>query len=182
MIIKKRIAAVPLVTCDPYFSVWSDADKLNEKDTVHWTSRTQALKGIVSIDGVKYSFMGTSDLEKAEQVSIDIRPTTTIYTFEAAKVRFIVRFTNPLILTEPDLVSRPVTYVDFNAESLDESEHNIEATITADENHCHVTDEACDMADGIYKRTFRFGSRENSETLWFKVGNFEVVPHSNCKV
>jgi len=152
MIINKRIASVPLVTCDPYFSVWSDADKLNEKDTVHWTSRTQAIKGIISIDGAKYNFMGTSDLENAEQLTLDITPTSTTYTFKAANVQFSVRFTTPLLLTDPVLVSRPVTYMDFSAKSLDENAHEIEVTVTADENHCHISDESCNMAEGVYNR------------------------------
>ncbi len=152
MIIKKHVASVPLITCDPYFSVWSDADKLNEKDTVHWTSRTQPLKGFIDIDGNKYNFMGISDLDNATQISLDITPTSTTYVFEAANVRFSVRFTSPLLLSEPMLVSRPVAYVDFSADSLDNKEHSIEITITADENHCHVEDEACDMADGVYMR------------------------------
>ena len=45
-----RPSAVPLVTVDPYFSIWSMCDKLNDGVTSHWTGRRNPMTAGVFID------------------------------------------------------------------------------------------------------------------------------------
>nr|WP_317170110.1 DUF5127 domain-containing protein [Rhodocytophaga rosea] len=53
-----RPPAVPLVTIDPYTSIWSFDTRLNDSPTRHWTGKPHPLNGLVKVDGKTYQFMG----------------------------------------------------------------------------------------------------------------------------
>ena len=53
-----RLPSVPLITSDPYLSIWSPFDKLNEGTTRHWTNSEKPLTGLLRVDGIVYRFMG----------------------------------------------------------------------------------------------------------------------------
>src|SRR5438094_4946289 len=54
-----RPPAVPLVTSDPYFSIWSFSDRLTDAATRHWTGAEQRLESMVRIDGEAYRLLGS---------------------------------------------------------------------------------------------------------------------------
>ena len=53
-----KAPAYPLVVHDPYFSIWSFSDKLNESSTKHWTGRDQSFLGVLRVDDTNYKFLG----------------------------------------------------------------------------------------------------------------------------
>lgn len=53
-----RLPSVPLVVSDPYFSIWSPYNTLNEGTTRHWTNDEKPLEGILRVDGKNYRFLG----------------------------------------------------------------------------------------------------------------------------
>lgn len=50
--------AYPLVSVDPYFSIWSFNDDLYGSSTRHWTGKDNSLQGIIRVDGQAYYFLG----------------------------------------------------------------------------------------------------------------------------
>jgi hypothetical protein len=123
-----RPPAVPLVACDPYFSIWSPADKLTEADTVHWTGKPHRLTSLVRIDGKAYRLMGGSPagVPALEQKSLTVWPTRTVYTFEGAGVALALSFVTAALPDNLDVLSRPVTYLNWDAGAVDGRKHEIQ--------------------------------------------------------
>ena len=119
--------ATPLVACDPYFSVWSASDKLNGEDTTHWTGRPHRLASLVRIDGKAYRVMGAEPprVPALPQKSVTVLPTRTLYTFEGAGIELILTFLTPALPARIELLSRPVTYLTYEARALDGQTHEV---------------------------------------------------------
>ncbi len=109
----RRPPAVPLVTIDPFTSVWSLADRLTDDWPRHWTGTKMALYGVIRVDGVAYRFMGGPEFldRAAEQVSLTVEATRTLYVFRCGPVELDVTFTTPLLVDDLDLLSRPASYL-----------------------------------------------------------------------
>ena len=126
--------AIPLVTVDPYFNIWSFDDHLYDDAPRHWTGKRNAMTGAIRVDGVWLRFMGKLELnaedyymepEVIPQTEVEIRPTRTIYHFENQQVALTVEFMTPLLLSDLKLMSRPVSYVSYQVKSRDGKEHEV---------------------------------------------------------
>jgi len=123
-----RPPSVPLITHDPYFSIWSPSDRLTDMETVHWTGAKNPLNSMIRIDGKTYRLMGSSPsyVEPMKQLSLKVLPTNTVYTFAGAGVKVSMTFTSPLLVKDIEVLSRPVTYVSWKVESTDSKAHDIQ--------------------------------------------------------
>ncbi len=130
---QNRPPATPLITHDPYFSIWSNTDKLTDSPTHHWTGAAQPLAGLVRIDGKPYRIMGRdpSNVPALPQTAMELTPTHTRYRFESAGVAIELAFFTPAFLDDMDVLSRPVTYLTWTAHATDSAQHDVSVLLDA---------------------------------------------------
>src|SRR5580704_3831897 len=131
-----RAPAYPLITHDPYFSVWSFSDRLTDSDTRHWTGARHSLTGMIRIDGKPYRWMGESPKETPvlEQTGLEIQPTRTIYQFQGSGVTLEATFLSPVLPGDLDLMSRPVSYLSWTVKATDGRNHQVQLLLEASGN------------------------------------------------
>ncbi len=129
----ERPPATPLVTHDPYFSIWSETDKLTDSPTRHWTGHPQQLTGLLRVDGKPFRIMGSDprDIPALDQLATQLTPTHTRYRFGNASIELDLAFFTPAFLDDLDLLSRPVTYITWTARSLDGQPHDVSVYLGA---------------------------------------------------
>lgn len=123
-----RPPAVPLVTHDPYFSIWSMADHLTDAPTKHWTGATHSLTSVIRIDGKPFRVMGVDPrgVPALEQSKVEVLPTTTRYEFSGAGIRLSLTFLTPALPEDLEVLSRPLTYLTWTVQSSDSQPHRVE--------------------------------------------------------
>ena len=130
-----RYTAIPLVTVDPYFSIWSFSDRLYDDTTRHWSNKRAAMTGLLKIDDTYYRFMGKAQSNNEYyfcepnpllQTGVEVFPLKTVYTFENDILRMTLIFRTPLLLDDLELMSRPVSYIEYSIEYKDGKEHTLE--------------------------------------------------------
>ena len=135
---KLRAPAYPLITIDPFFSVWSQANRLTDENTVHWTGRPNVISGVATIDGKSYRVIGKADdsIPAMKQVSVDCNAFSTTYVFEESGVRLTLVFTSPILMNDLYLLTRPVSYLEIRKEIIDRKKHDVSVKVSVFEQIC----------------------------------------------
>ena len=69
-----RLPAIPVITHDPYFSLW-DIGKHPAADNLrHWTDAQKPIRGNAVIDGTAVRFMGRGGQQSMRCVETEITP------------------------------------------------------------------------------------------------------------
>jgi hypothetical protein len=138
---QRKAPAYPLITHNPYFSIWSDSDTLSAAVTKHWTGTDQPLLGLINVDGKIYRFLGKDRRHDpaarqipAEQKDVKVKATQTIYDFACGGIDLTLTFTSPLLLYDLDLLETPISYITFNAKSNDGNDHAVSIFFNASTN------------------------------------------------
>ena len=122
-----RPPSVPLVASDPYLSVWSPADHLNDAGTQHWTHHPASLVSLIRIDGKAYRLMGydPTDVPAFPQTGLQVTATRSIYEFEDSAVHVTLSFMTPSLPHDLNVLARPVTYLTWSVRSVDGRPHAV---------------------------------------------------------
>ena len=165
-----RPPSVPLINIDPFFNVWSPADKLTDVDTAHWTGYTNAILGTAEIDGKLYRLIGKDhgeNLPAMKQVELDVDTFTTTYVFEQDGVRLTLLFTSPIMPDDLYYLTRPVSYLEIQKEILDGHRHTVKVKLAVSEQICldhegddEVVTEILNLETGI--KSVKMGSKSQN--------------------
>ncbi|HKX31936.1 MAG TPA: DUF4965 domain-containing protein [Blastocatellia bacterium] len=132
-----RPPAVPLITHDPYFSIWSMNDTLTAEPTKHWTGAENPLTGLIRIDDVTLRYLGVNprgvdpEIQPMKQTDFKLTPTRTIYGFEANGIHLDLTFLTPALPQDLSVLSRPLTYLIWDLRATDGREHQVRLYLDA---------------------------------------------------
>ena len=131
-----RPPAVPLIVHDPYFSIWSTADRVNEQVTKHWSSTDQPVTGLIRVDGKVLRFLGGPARWLAQtpvlpQTAQQLTPTRTLCSFAGEGIELNLTFLTPALAGDMETLARPVTYLVFELRSTDGRPHKVRVYVDA---------------------------------------------------
>ena len=134
-----RAPSYPLITIDPYFSVWSPADQPTDTDTTHWTGKPITLSVVANVDGNDYRLIGKCDADTipaANMIAVDCNAFSTIYTYSINGAKITLKFTSPVIPDDLYMLSRPISYLEVIKESSDSRRHTVNVKVEMSEEIC----------------------------------------------
>lgn len=140
-----RLPALPLVVHDPFFSIWQSSDLPTGNDTTHWDGIYKTLRGTVTVDGANMRFLGRGTSQSMKLVETVVTPLSIRYVLEGRGIRLSVKFTSPLLLDDLDVLSTPVSFVDFAVDFVDGKSHSVSLKFDVYPKVCHHGEEQPQM-------------------------------------
>ena len=174
---QRILPAYPLFVKDPFFSLWSNGERLNDSDVMFWTGAKKSVVGVLTIDGEEFIFLGRAEgIKSIEQTSLSVAAYTTDYQFENEKVHLRVRFVSPLPLNDKKLLSCPVCYMQYEIVKKIACETSISLALNGDV--CYNVDGPTDKK--LREKVFKLN---HFETAYFGLKRQAPLSHAydNCQ-
>jgi len=129
-----RAPATPLVVHDPYFSIWSNTNRLTDGPTRHWTGVSHELNGLIRVDGKNYRYLGDADrkIPALDETGRQITPTRTVVNLQSPEIELSMTFLTPAFPDDLKIMARPVTYLTWDVKSRDGATHDVAIYLDAD--------------------------------------------------
>ena len=121
-----RPPSVPIVSCDPFFSIWSPSEDPTDSDTEIWFGAKQPIRILVELDGTTYRIMGGKaalepkrrgeDVPALRCIGCEVRALTSVFAFsDGAGHSVSLECMTAKFTDELDVFSRPVAYFTVKA-------------------------------------------------------------------
>lgn len=134
-----RPPSVPIVSCDPFFSIWSPSENPTDADTEIWFGAKQPIRILVDLDGVTYRIMGgkaevdprgrVDDVPALTCTKCEVRPLTSVFWFSDGAGRTVsLECMTAKFVDELDVFSRPVAY--FTVKTVGARRVQVKASIS----------------------------------------------------
>ena len=131
-----RLPAIPLITSDPYLSVWIPGDTVDSACAMHWSGAEKPVDGFLSADGERVQFLGKNEA-RSRIAAQTITATRTAFTAVCGDISLSVTFAAPAFPDDPDVMSMPVTLVRLRAEATDGTAHNVSLRLSLSDRLCY---------------------------------------------
>ncbi len=143
-----RIPSIPLITSDPYFSVWMPADDFTTVDTQHWAGFNKPIRVKLSANDETARLIGAGEGAAAKLESLEVLPTRTLFSESFSGVTVETCFATPAIPEDFDLLSMPVTLVTFRLSA--ETATDVALTLTLSDKFCYHGEEKPRLFKSVY--------------------------------
>ena len=147
---ERKLPSYPLFVKDPYFSIWSSGDVLNQIDTSVWTGKSKRTYGIIKANGKSYCFLGViGNVEALIQTKVEVTTFRTIYSFTCDEFELKIAFFSPVPISDYKIWACPVCY--FEYEIIPKSKlQDVSISLSLHEEWCYYGSENKEIRGDVF--------------------------------